>query len=136
MFDAFQLGPFTVQYFYIIVLITFLTTYYLIGVLVKESAPKQFIKKHYWTVVLILIFTYKFSIVLFRPELLWTNRWIYFTGGQKGIYLGFVISLVYLGAAAKKDQLSIKSFGFSLLLVTISYILLFHLIKIVVLSFA
>ncbi|MGM7723117.1 hypothetical protein [Metabacillus sp. Hm71] len=135
MFDAFQIGPFTVQYFYTIVLFTFLITYYLIDVLLKESTTKQFIIKHYWTVVLILFFSYKFSIVLFRPELLLTNQWIYFTGGQKGIYLGVVISIVYLAVAVKKEHLSIKKFSISILIVIISYILLYHLIKIVVLSF-
>jgi hypothetical protein len=135
MYDAFQIGSFTIQYFLVVVLITFLATYYFIESFLKESDIKHFIRKHYWTVVFILFVSFKFSIVLFRPELLLTNSWIFLTGGQNGIQLGMVISIIYLLWRMKKEKFTTKVFIKSMILTTISFIALYQLIKIVFLSF-
>lgn len=134
--DAIQIGPFLIQYFLVVVLFTFLVTYYLIEALVSESDTKQFIRQHYWTVVIILVVFYKFGIVLLRTDLLLTNRWLFITAGQKGIYLGVLISIIYLLWRAKKGKFSKNVFIKSVLMITICFFVLYQLIKIVVLSFA
>lgn len=136
IYDAIQLGPFTIQYFLIVILVSFVVTYFFIDAFLNNSATKYFIRKHYWIVVFILLVSYKFSIVLFRPDLLLSNRWLFFTGGQNGIFLGLFISIVYLLWSSKKEDFSIKVCIKAISLLTASFMLVYQLIKIVVLSFA
>lgn len=135
MYDAFQIGPFTLQYFLIVVLFSFLVTYYLIESLMKVSLLKQFILKHFWTNALLIVMTYKFSIVLFRPDLLLTFSWLYLSGGQDGIYLGLALSIIYLYLVGKKEKIPVKVFIHSIIIMIFSYLVVYQLIKIIVLSF-
>jgi hypothetical protein len=135
VYDAIQLGPFTLQYFLIVILFAFLVTYYLIESLIKSSLARQFILKHYWTAALLIVVTYKFSIVLIRPDLLLTFSWLYVSGGQDGIYLGLSISMIYLCWIGKKENISLKIFIHSIMIMVFSYLVVFQLIKIIVLSF-
>lgn len=135
MYDAFQIGPFTLQYYLIVVLFSFLVTYYLFESLIKASLVKQFILKHFWTAALLIVMTYKFSIVLFRPDLLLTFSWLYLSGGQDGIYLGLAISIIYLYWVGKKEKISVKVFIHSIMIMIFSYLVVYQLIKIIVLSF-
>ncbi|WP_226665385.1 hypothetical protein [Metabacillus litoralis] len=134
MYDAIQLGPLTIQYFLIIAVLSFLLTYFILEAFLKDSQVKQFFQQHYWTIVFILFITYKFSIVLFRPKLLLTNSWLFLSGGEKGIFLGFLFSIIYIIWRGKRSQVTFKTVFIVFGQTVICFSILYQLIKILVLS--
>ncbi|MBM7603101.1 magnesium-transporting ATPase (P-type) [Metabacillus crassostreae] len=134
MYDALQIGPFTIQYFLLIAVLTFWLTYFILDSFLKDSEVKQLLNKHYWTIVFILFLSYKFSIVILRPELLLSSSWIFLTGGEKGIYLGVLLAIIFLLWQVWRKRASIKTVIYICGLVIICYTILFQIIKIFVLS--
>ncbi|PGT81341.1 hypothetical protein [Metabacillus sp. B2-18] len=134
MYDALQLGPFTIQLFWIISFFSFLATYFILDGLLKESTIKKFMKQYFWTVVFIIFITYKFSVVLFQPHLLLTFRWFFLTGGKSGIYLGLCLSLIFLVWNMVRERIVIKHFVFGLIILTTVFLGTFLLVKLIVLS--
>ncbi|MFD2212691.1 hypothetical protein [Metabacillus endolithicus] len=134
MYDALQLGPFTIQLFWIISFFSFLATYFILDGLLKESTIKKFMKQHFWTVVFIIFITYKISVVLFHPQLLLTNRWLFLTGGNNGIYLGLCLSLIFLVWNMVRERIVIKHFVFGLIILITVFVGTFSLVKFIVLS--
>ncbi|TXC91778.1 hypothetical protein FS935_05170 [Metabacillus litoralis] len=134
MYDALQIGPFTIQYFLLIAVATFLLTYFILDSFLKDSEVKKLLKKHYWTIVFILFLSYKFGIVIFRPELLRSSSWIFMTGGEKGIYLGIFLAFSFLLWQVLRKNASIKAVIYMYGLVIVCFTILFQIIKIFVLS--
>lgn len=134
MYDAITIGPLTIQYFLLIAVLSFLLTYFILDTFLQNSEGKKLIQRHYWTIVFILFLTYKFSIVLFRPELLRSSSWIFLTGGEKGIYLGIFLSIFFLLWQVWRKKASIKTVIYMYGLVIVCFTLLFQIIKIFVLS--
>lgn len=135
MYDAIQLGPFTIQYILLIYLCSIIATYFILDAFISDSKIKSFFKRQYFTFWFILFITYKFSIVLFEPQLLLTTRWLFFTGGQDGFYLGLLASVLFLIWKMRKEHIHVKEFIKALLIVILSFTVVFQLIKFVVLSF-
>lgn len=135
MYDAIQLGPFTIQYILLIYLCSVIATYFILDAFISDSKIKSFFKRQYFTFWFILFITYKFSIVLFEPQLLLTTRWLFFTGGQDGFYLGLLASVLFLIWKMRKEHIHVKEFIKALLIVILSFTVVFQLIKFVVLSF-
>ncbi|WP_368659292.1 hypothetical protein AB3Z07_11390 [Metabacillus halosaccharovorans] len=135
MYDAIQLGPFTIQYILLIYLCSIIATYFILDAFISDSIIKTFYKREYFTFWFILFITYKFSIVLFEPQLLLTTRWLFFTGGQDGFYLGLLAGVLFLIWKMRKESIQVKEFIKSLLIVIVSFTVVFQLIKFVVLSF-
>lgn len=134
MYDAIHIGPFTIQFLWIVYFLSFLATYIVLDGLITESNIKQFIKQHFWTVVFILLISYKFSVVLFQPELLITNRWLFLTGGEKGLYLGVCLSIIFLIRQRGKANVLFNQFVLGLVTVSVLFIVIFNLVKFIVLS--
>ncbi|MDQ0229929.1 hypothetical protein [Metabacillus malikii] len=134
IYDAVQIGPFIIQYFLIIVLLTFFINYVLIQLLINNIEIKQFIKQYYITMVLMTLFTYKFGIILFQPDILFTKYWFYFTGGTKAMYLGFILSILFLIWQMFSKKLSTKVVVTGILIMFICFHILYPIIKIIVLS--
>ncbi|WP_162987243.1 hypothetical protein [Metabacillus litoralis] len=134
MYDALQVGPFTIQYFWIISISSFIATYFILDGLLKETTAKKFMKQHFWTVVFIIFITYKFSVVLFYPQLLLTNRWLFLTGGNNGIYLGLCLSLIFLLRNMVRERIVFKHFVCGLIILTTVFLGAFSLVKFIVLS--
>jgi len=135
MYDALQLGPLTIQYILIIYICSILATYFILDGFIRESKIKAFYKQQYTTFWFILFITYKFSIVIFQPQLLLTTRWFFFTGGKSGFYLGLLIGVLFLVWKKQKDKIPYKVFIKSLILLFLCFMVVFQLTKFVVLSF-
>lgn len=135
MYDAFQLGPFTIQYILIIYICSILATYFILDGFIQESQIKAFYRQHYMTFWFILFIIYKFSIVIFQPQLLLTTRWFFFTGGKSGFYLGLILGVLFLVWKMRKEKIPFKVFIMSLILIFICFTVVFQLMKFVVLSF-
>lgn len=108
---AFLLGPFIIQYEWMMYLISALSSYFIMKAALKANCSFQ--KAFLNAVVnasLIGLITYKFSSVLFKPSLLLENpiSILYFTGGGKGILLGFFLAFVYLIRNFKKSNWLLK----------------------------
>ncbi|WP_273127314.1 hypothetical protein ACNRWW_09800 [Metabacillus sp. HB246100] len=134
MYDAFQLGPFTIQYFILVSVLTFLFTYFILDVFSKDHHLNVFLKKHYWTFVFLIFISYKFSVVLFRPELLLSTNWIFLTGGIRGVYVGLFLILIYLVWIVWVKNESLKNVLLYITVITCLFAVLFQLNKIVILS--
>jgi hypothetical protein len=99
MLEGFYFGNLFVKMNWIYLLFAYILTYLGVSILFRKS-DKTF---KYWldlytnATAFMLIF-YKFSIVIFRPTILWDNPLglLYFTGGKSGIIIGLVIAIVYL----------------------------------------
>ncbi|WP_226526827.1 hypothetical protein [Metabacillus niabensis] len=135
MYDAIQLGPFTIQYILLIYLCSIIATYFILDAFIPHSKIKTFYKEEYFTFWFVLFITYKFSIVLFEPQLLLTTRWLFFTGGKDGFYLGFLAGVLFLIWKMRKVSIQLKEFIKSLIIIIVSFTVVFQLIKFVVLSF-
>lgn len=134
IYDAIHIGPFTIQYFYLVVLITFLFTYFIMDAFLTKTRLKQFIRNNYWVCVFIVFITYKFSVLFFRPQLIFTNNWIYLTGGTKGIYLGLLVCFLYLLWRMKKEKLGLKLLFLFIVVSVICFYFIYELVKIFILS--
>ncbi|PMC38624.1 hypothetical protein CJ195_09215 [Bacillus sp. UMB0899] len=134
MYDALQLGPFTIQYILLIYIGSILVTYFIFDGFIADSMIKKFYKQHYLTFWFIIFITYKFSIVVFEPQLLLTTRWIFFTGGRNGFYLGLLVGFIFLIWKIRKENIPVKFFILTLLGLLLSFTLVFQLIKFLVLS--
>lgn len=134
MYDALQLGPLTIQYILLIYIASIFITYLILDGLIPESMIKAFYKQHYLTFWFILFITYKFSIILFEPQLLVTTKWIFFTGGKNGFYIGLVVGVLFLVWRMRKENMTVKFFIISLFILILSFAVIFQLMKFVLLS--
>lgn len=108
MNDHFLLGPLVIKIEWIKLAISFLVSFLIVKIVTKDD--HNFQKQVFdilFNAILIIIIIFKFSIVLFRPSLLWNNLLgiVYFTGGTKGMVLGSITSFIYILLKSKKQKL-------------------------------
>ena len=102
--ESIHIGPIVIQKYMIVLLFAILVAYLYIAVLLYKQ--KELLKKvedHLVSTLLIWILVFKFSIILFRPSIIWTNPigLIYFTGGTKGMYLASIVSILFFYITVK-----------------------------------
>lgn len=108
-----------------------LTTYFVLRIMLKnKNFQKEFIDAA--TNVTILSFLiYKFSIILFRPKLIFENpiALLYFDGGTKGLVLALMIGVAYLFWKVRKMKWSKVDFVKGVIYTTISFLLSYWLLR-------
>jgi len=98
LMDAFRIGVFTIQYQYVLAILSFIITYFIILSILEKQLFIHFYKKHYWDSVLFFIIVYKMSPLFTSPSLILQNPLsvLYFSGSKVGIYLGIAVSFLYI----------------------------------------
>ncbi|MFE7061748.1 hypothetical protein ACFVAD_06320 [Sutcliffiella sp. NPDC057660] len=94
--DAIQLGPLLLKKSILVLLFSLLLAYlYMAIIFRKQPETLRIMKQHLMSGAICWILVFKFSILLFRPSIIWTNPFgiIFFTGGTKGIYLASIAAL-------------------------------------------
>jgi prolipoprotein diacylglyceryltransferase len=98
--DSFQIGPFLIKFNWLFLLAGLFFTYIILDALLKGNTQikKNLIYNLLSTCIMIVILTYKFSFLLFRPSILWENPLgiLYFNSGQKGLIFGLILAIFYL----------------------------------------
>ncbi|QOR68673.1 hypothetical protein IM538_11445 [Cytobacillus suaedae] len=131
LYESITIGPFLIKNVWIVIFIAGLISYIVMEIRIRkfpELQPSLLNEMGNGLVICLLI--YKFSIVLFRPSILFTNPQgiLFFTGGTKGLVLGLLICFLYLGWQIKKRKLKVKNvidvLGFGLLTSLVTYYLL------------
>ncbi|QFT89010.1 hypothetical protein FIU87_10165 [Bacillus sp. THAF10] len=97
--DAIQFGPLLIKKSYLVLLFSCLLSYLYISVLlIRNSKVLKEIEGYLTSGLLLWILIFKFSIILFRPSILWTNPYgvLFLTGGSKGIYVASIVTFGFL----------------------------------------
>lgn len=102
-----HIGRFMIKYEWIIFLISIAVVYFVLKRWLKNDQQFQqtFIDAIFNT-AFIGFLTYKFSVVLFKPMMLFENpiSVLYFTGGKKGGILGVILAICYLVWKTKREK--------------------------------
>ena len=117
--ESIHIGPLVIQKYMIVLLFAILVAYLYIAILLyKRKEVLKKVEDHLVSTLLLWILVFKFSIILFRPSIIWTNPigLIYFTGGTYGMYLASIVSVVFFYVTARfKSKLDNKTIGITLI---------------------
>ncbi|UAL49299.1 hypothetical protein [Sutcliffiella horikoshii] len=110
--DAIQLGPLLLKKSYLVLLFSCLLAYLYIAIyLRKKPEIVKTVENHITTGLLIWILIFKFSIIIFRPSIIWTNPYglLFFTGGTRGFYLAVFVTISYLFWKLHQSNIHIRT---------------------------
>ncbi|WP_404433161.1 hypothetical protein [Sutcliffiella horikoshii] len=110
--DAIQLGPLLLKKSYLVLLFSCLLAYLYIAIyLRKKPEIVKTVENHITTGLLIWILIFKFSIIIFRPSIIWTNPYglLFFTGGARGFYLAVFVTISYLFWKLHQSNIHIRT---------------------------
>ncbi|MBE4908609.1 hypothetical protein IMZ08_11125 [Bacillus luteolus] len=131
LYDSITIGPFLIKNLWIVLFIAGLVSYIVMEIRIRKFPDLQpLLLNEIGNGLVICLLLYKFSIVLFRPSILFTNPQgiLFFTGGIKGLVLGLLIGILYLGWQIKKNKFKVKNvfdvLGFGMLTSLTTYYLL------------
>jgi prolipoprotein diacylglyceryltransferase len=106
--DSFQLGPLNLKISWLFLLASVYLAYIMIDAMINkdQNIKKTIFYELLTNSILIIFITFKFSFILFRPSIVWENPLgiIYFTGGNQGLFLGILLSVIYLLIKFKAHQ--------------------------------
>ncbi|WP_342515723.1 hypothetical protein [Sutcliffiella sp. FSL R7-0096] len=97
--EAIQLGPLVLKKSYIVLLFSCLLAYLYISMYLRNKPDMlKTVENHLISGMLFWIVVFKFSIIIFRPSIIWTNPYglLFFTGGTNGVYLATVGTILFL----------------------------------------
>jgi hypothetical protein len=127
LYDSITIGPFLIKNLWIALFIAGLFSYIIMELRIRKFPELQPALLHeVGNGLLISLLCYKFSLILFRPSILFTNPKgiFFFTGGTKGIVLGILLGIVYLAWQVRKkgwkvpNVIDVLSFGIITMLIT------------------
>lgn len=110
--DAIQLGPLLIKKSYLVLLFSCLLAYLYIAIYLREKPELvKTVENHLITGLLIWILFFKFSIIIFRPSIIWTNPFglLFFTGGTRGFYLATFVTIAFLFWKLHQSNLHIRT---------------------------
>ncbi|WP_078380616.1 hypothetical protein [Sutcliffiella halmapala] len=131
--DAIQIGPLLLKKSILVLLFSCLIAYLYIAILHKREPDRlKVIEQHLLSVTLLWILVFKFSILVFRPSILWTNPFglIFFTGGTNGIYLASLLGILYFYWKMYKSNIHFKTTTIivipSIAIIVLSYFIMMY----------
>ncbi|MCM3616125.1 hypothetical protein M3936_00890 [Sutcliffiella horikoshii] len=109
--EAIQLGPLLIKKSYIVLLFSCLLAYLYISMYLRSKPDiLKTVENHLTSGMLLWIVVFKFSIIIFRPSIIWTNPYglLFFTGGTNGVYLATVGTTLFLYWKFHQSDIHIK----------------------------
>lgn len=128
--DAIQLGPLLLKKSILVLLFSLLLAYlYMTIKYKKQPGTLRVIEQHLMGAAIWWILVFKFSILFFRPSIIWTNPFglLFFTGGTKGIYLASVAALSLLYWKAYRSDLHMKPLTFTVIICAVIVLASYHI---------
>ncbi|KMJ59419.1 hypothetical protein AB685_00595 [Bacillus sp. LL01] len=110
--DAIQLGPLLIKKSYLVLLFSCLLAYLYIAMYLRNKPDiLKTVENHLTSGMLWWIVVFKFSIIIFRPSIIWTNPYglLFFTGGTKGVYLATIVTILFLYWKLNQSNIHIKT---------------------------
>ncbi|MBD1379342.1 hypothetical protein [Metabacillus arenae] len=129
IFDAFQAGPFTIQFYWIVVIITSFLTYIIMSVLLERKVDMLlFFKQNYLNANVLLLGFYKFGNVLlnFHQVIYDPLVYLYLSGNSKTFIIGILSVTCYLFYKGYKQRKPIKQ---AVMLLLMTYTIAFAVYK-------
>ncbi|MGM0835395.1 MAG: hypothetical protein ACQEV7_04510 [Bacillota bacterium] len=117
--DAIQLGPLLLKKSILVLLFSFLLAYLYMAIIFKKHPETlRIMEQHLMSAALWWILVFKFSILLFRPSIIWTNPFgiLFFTGGTKGMYLASTVAIFLFYWKAYRSDLHMKPLTLTIIL--------------------
>lgn len=129
--DMIQLGPLNLKVDHLILLLSGIGTFVVLKILLRNS---QFYKEYsdvLFNMALMWVLFYKFSVVLFRPMLIFENPLglLYFNGGLKGIIGATFFSVAYILWKYKKLSWPRVQFTHAIIYTSVTFLLLAWIIR-------
>lgn len=113
-----QLGPFVLKTQWLVIMLSMSVAYFVIWYRLKkiasiEASVKDQITETIEKGAVIAILTWKFSFLAFHPIRVVTNpiSILYYSGGESGIGLAFVVFLLYFYYHSKRDHIPLGVYG-------------------------
>ena len=129
--ETLQLGPFLLKTQWLVIALSVLAGYVVFRYRLKAGSypPKQ-IAETIENSLVIAVVLWKFSLVIFHPVRVITNplALLYFSGGERGVWLAAVVVILYLYYRSKKDQVSIWVYGDLLAVGSLAASAVYHMI--------
>lgn len=129
---AFMFGPLLIKYEWILLLLAGFISYLAVKLAFKNNQEfcRDFLNDSL-NAVIIGLFSYKFSSIFFQTENVITNPIgiLYFSGGTKGIILGVILAIGYLGWRIKKYNDSLQNWLSGIVYGTVTFMLAFWLFR-------
>lgn len=128
-----NIGPLHVQLEWIFIGVSIFISVFILKFYLRRLGldDKKFIEI-VWNGIFIYILVWKFSLLIFNPNLVIQSPLsiLYFTGGEKGLWLGFAVTFLYMLKNAKKLNVSILKMVNILIIFGINTFGIFHLFSI------
>ncbi len=110
--EAIQIGPLLLKKSYIVLLFSCLLAYLYISMYLRNKPETlKTVENHLTSGMLLWIVVFKFSIIIFRPSIIWTNPYglLFFTGGTNGAYLATIGTILFLYWKFHQSNIHIKT---------------------------
>lgn len=110
--EAIHLGPLLLKKSYIVLLFSCLLAYLYIAISFRNKPDiLKTVENHLISGMLLWIVLFKFSIIIFRPSIIWTNPYglLFFTGGTRGVYLATIVTVLFMYWKLYKSNIHIKT---------------------------
>ncbi|MDI6880530.1 MAG: hypothetical protein QMC95_16930 [Desulfitobacteriaceae bacterium] len=114
MQDAFQAGPILFKTQWLIIILSALVGYFVMRYRLKIAGyPAKRMIETIENSLIIAVMVWKFSLILFDPISVITNplALLYFSGGERGIWLAAIVAVFYFYHRSKKEQVSVWVYG-------------------------
>lgn len=114
MSETLQVGPFLLKTHWLVVALSALAGYFVMRYRLKAAGYLD--NRIFETVensFIIALMVWKFSLLLFNPVSVVTNplALLYFSSGERGIWLAAVVAIYYFYQRAQKDKVSVWVYG-------------------------
>ncbi len=121
-----------IKHLYIIVLISGIVAYFAMKWVTKnDKLFQQLFLNTMFNAVFIWFFTFKFSTIIFQPDILINNPFsiLYFTGGTKGSILGLLLAIIYVIFSMKKKEIGFKKWFTAFVYGIVTFFISFWLLR-------
>ncbi|WP_261134219.1 hypothetical protein [Bacillus sp. Marseille-Q3570] len=107
MEDVWFIGPLMIKEKWILYVVAALVSYLVVKVLTKVKGIDPRVIESVWNAAMVFLLVWKGSYAVFHLFQTFQNpiALLYFTGGEKGVVLGFIAVLLYLFLRSKKEAL-------------------------------
>ncbi|KON88617.1 hypothetical protein AF332_18610 [Sporosarcina globispora] len=129
---AFLIGPLLVKYEWILIILSGILSYLVIAkALNGNDEYKKVFLNVLMNAVLIGLFTYKFSSILFQTENILSSPLaiLYFSGGSKGTIFAAFLVLIYFVWEVKKYKYPFKSWIHGIVYGSVTFVLSYWLFR-------
>ncbi|MGP4081846.1 hypothetical protein ACTWQL_18270 [Pseudalkalibacillus sp. R45] len=108
MEDVWFIGPLMIKEKWILYVVAAIVSYLVLKVLTKVKGIDPRVIESVWNAAMVFLIVWKGSYAVFYPLQTVKNpiALLYFTGGEKGVVLGFIAVLLYLFLRSKKEALA------------------------------